>query len=163
MESSNCDLDLVEQAAVSLGFTSLKPEQNRAILYFLSGKDVFVSLPTGYGKSLCYALLPRLFDLKRHGSIDCHKSYVVVVSPLIALMKDQVSSFSEKGLTACCITHETTAEEKRKAREGQFQLLFFSPESLLISSRWRGTLQSEPYTSNVVAFVVDEAHCVKQW
>ena len=58
------------------------------------GKDVFISLPTGYGKSLCFALLPYIFDTIR--GVE-NKSIVMVVSPLIALMKDQVATFAAKG------------------------------------------------------------------
>ena len=61
------------------------------------GRDVFVALPTGYGKSLCYCCLPRVVDLVR--SVE-KQSIVVVVSPLITLMKDQVAAYHSKGLTA---------------------------------------------------------------
>ena len=79
------DLDLlatVRKAASSLGYPLLREEQELAILSFVSGNDVFVSLPTGYGKSLCYAVLPRVFDLLRGVA---NRSVVIVVSPLIAI------------------------------------------------------------------------------
>ena len=62
-----------------------------------------------------------------------------------------------------CITGESSSEEKSEAANGNLQLVLFSPESLLIGRRWREVLQVEPYRSNVIAFVVDEAHCVKKW
>ena len=89
---------IIDEAAASLGYTSLKEEQKKALFSFVTGRDVFVSLPTGYGKSLCYALLPFIFDVKR-GLVE-KKSVVMVVSPLIALMKDQSSSFTRRGITA---------------------------------------------------------------
>ncbi len=85
--------------SVFLGYT-LKPEQKACIVQFASGNDVFVSLPTGYGKSLCYTLLPLVFDLLRGVK---GKSIVMVVSPLLALMKDQVRSITEKILTQLLI------------------------------------------------------------
>ena len=69
----------------------------------LRGNDVFVSLPTGYGKSLCYAALFYAFDQLRASS---HPSIIIVVSPLVALMKDQVASYSAKGLKVGCITDQ---------------------------------------------------------
>ena len=89
---------IIDEVAASLGYTSLKEEQKKALFSFVTGRDMFVSLPTGYGKSLCYALLPFIFDVKR-GLVE-KKSVVMVVSPLIALMKDQSSSFSCSGITA---------------------------------------------------------------
>ena len=79
----------IREAAASLGYPALKPEQEEAITQFLMGRDVFVALPTGYGKSLCYCCLRRVFDLVR--SIE-EQSIVMVVSPLTALMKDQVTA-----------------------------------------------------------------------
>ena len=58
------------EAAKSLGYDRLKPEQERVLSEFMSGKDVFVALPTGYGKNLCYAALAPTFDLKKFGSIE---------------------------------------------------------------------------------------------
>ena len=150
------------EAAKSLGYDRLKPEQERVLSEFMSGKDVFVALPTGYGKSLCYAALPLAFDLKKFGSIELKQSIVIVVSPLTALIKDQVASYSAKGLSVGCVTHETTSREKNSVREGKYQLLFFSPESLS-KRQWFDQLQLEPYRSNIVALVIDEAHCVKKW
>ena len=72
--------------ALSLGYCSLKKEQRNIILDFILGNDVFAVLPTGFGKSLCYACLPGIFD-KVFGSTN---SMVIVVSPLLAIMKDQV-------------------------------------------------------------------------
>ena len=152
--------ETARSAAASLGYSSLKPEQLLAISSFLEGNDVFVSLPTGYGKSLCYAALPPAFDKLR--ATD-QPSIVIVVSPLIALMKDQVAAYSSKGLKAGCITRESSAVEKAEVVKGNLQLVYFSPESLLLGHRWRELLQTEPYLSNVVAVVIDEAHCVMKW
>ena len=77
---------LCECVANSLGYRSLKSEQKAVITNFIMGKDVFAILPTGYGKSLCYACLPGVFD-KLFG---CTLSIVAVITPLTSIMKDQV-------------------------------------------------------------------------
>ena len=78
-------------------------------------------------------------------------------------MKDQVTTYATKGLNIGCVTGESSSEEKSQVVKGEFQLVMFSPESLLSGRKWRKLLQIEPYRSNVVAFIVDEAHCVKKW
>ncbi len=94
----------VEQAATSVGCV-LKQDQANAIKRFVIGNDVFISLPTGYGKSLkslCFLLLlARVFDLLKAVP---GKSIILVVSPLLALMKDQVSSANALGLSAAMIS-----------------------------------------------------------
>ena len=102
----------------------LKPERRTSIFQFDSGSDVFVSLPTGYGKSLCYTLLPPVFNLLRGVK---EKSIVLVVSPLLALMKDQVASISEKGLSAVFISDKdsTSPTVKREMKYGNFQVVFY--------------------------------------
>lgn len=75
-----------EQAAASLGYSQLKPQQLEAMVKFVGGKDVFVVLPTGFGKSLIYACIPLAFDIL----LATNKSMVVVITPLTAIMKDQV-------------------------------------------------------------------------
>ena len=152
-------VETARSAATNLGYSSLKPEQELAILSFMEGNDVFVLLPTGFGKSLCYSALPYAFDQLR---ATARQSIVIVVSPLIALMKDQVAIYSAKGLKVGCITGESTPEVKSQVVKGSFQMVYFSPESLLSGHRWRELLQDEPYKSNVVTFIVDEAHCVKK-
>ena len=88
--------------ARSHGFTSLKDKQKEAVTSFASGKDVFVALPTGYSKSLCYQGLPCLFDtLLKHEVPSC---IVVVVTPLVAIMKDQVPDLTERHIRAVCVT-----------------------------------------------------------
>ena len=116
--------EVARTAAAYLGYTSIKPERKSAIVSFLRGNDVFVSLPTGYGKSLCYAALPYAFDQLRASS---RPSIVIVVSPQIALtfynlMKDQVASYSAKGLKVGCITSKSSSEDGSQAVSGNFQL-----------------------------------------
>ena len=140
----------------------LKPEQRTSIFQFASGSDVFVSLPTGYGKSQCYTLLPPVFDLLRGIK---EKSIVLVVSPLLALMKDQVASISEKGLSAVFISDKdsTPPTVKREIKNGNFQVVFTSPECLFLSMEWKNMSLSNVYQQNLIGFVVDEAHCIKKW
>ena len=102
---------MIEETAASLQYRHLKEEQKQAVKAFVKGKDVFISLPTGYGKSLCYALLPLIFD-KRREMVE-RRSIVMVVSPLIALMKDQSAKFTEKGITAVCISDLESLEKIR--------------------------------------------------
>ena len=149
---------MIDESVKSMGYSSLKPEQRRAITLFVQHKDIFVILPTGYGKSLCYGCLPLVFDLldKRQGSI------IVVVSPLIALMKDQVGKFMSKGLHAVRIGNCTT-EVEHQIKNGEYQLVFVSPEAILVRSKWRRMLGNGIYQDKLVGLVIDEAHCVRTW
>ena len=129
---------------------------------FAKGRDVFVSLPTGYGKSLCYVILPSVFDELRKSD---KKSIVLVVSPLIALMKDQVDSINAMGLSAIHISDRQfiSTTVKQSVKHGEYQLIFISPEALICCMEWRSMLSTKIYQKNLVAFVIDEANCIKKW
>lgn len=87
-----------------LGYQEIKEEQKEAIVKFLfEGKDVFVCLPTGFGKSLCYYSIPVIYDMLQAEERSCPWSLIVIVSPLISLMKDQVASLEKKGLNAIAV------------------------------------------------------------
>ncbi len=133
------------------GFGSFRPLQEEIIRDFLAGKDVFAVLPTGGGKSLCF----QLPALVRPG-------LTVVVSPLIALMKDQVDALQAAGVAATFLNSSLAAGESkprlRGLHNGEFRLLYVAPERLMLSGfiddlkKW-----------NVSAFAIDEAHCVSEW
>ena len=150
---------ILRRAASALGYSALKAEQEQAITHFVNGNDVLVSLPTGYGKSLCFALLPRVFDILRdeHG-----KAIVLVISPLTSIIANQVTSFRTKGVTAAYAGDEDVAI-KKAIKTGKYQLVFISPESLFCTLEWRRFLCTKAYRTNLVGVVVDEAHCIKKW
>ncbi len=133
------------------GFTSFRPLQEEIIRDSLAGKDVFALLPTGGGKSLCF----QLPALARDG-------LTVVVSPLIALMKDQVDALQASGIAATFLNSSLAAGEGRERlrglHNGEFKLLYVAPERLMLSGflkdlqRW-----------NVRLIAIDEAHCISEW
>ncbi len=128
----------------------------------MEGNDVFGVLPTGYGKSLCCAVLPDLLDTLLQ---PAEPSIVVIVTPLTAIMDDQVwlgnsgfelrntnfllqvKGFLSKGLLTAAIHRNASEEVKEGVRRGAFVLVFFTPELLLESKRWRRLLQTDHYTS----------------
>lgn len=125
---------------------------------FANGRDTFVSLPMGYGKSLIYGCLPKAFDLM----LDWHSSSIfLVVCPLKALMKDQADSFKSLGLNAAFVGDKAVSLESFLA--GSIQLIFISPESLRKGSLWRDILKNTTYQQYLVGIVVDEAHLIKSW
>ena len=151
----------IDHAMKTVDLESLKREQREAIREFLSGKDVFVSLPTGYGKTICYSLLPLAFDYLRESQ---HPSIAICVSPLTALMMEQRAKMSTKGVASEFVGElQQDVDALEGVKKGQFQLLYISPESLLRNPQWRELLLSKVYSENLVALVVDEAHCVIKW
>ena len=153
------------EAFVMLGYEKPTVDQEEAILDFIKGRDVFVSLPTGAGKSLCFASLPVIFDnLRRHlqiiGGTDCG-CIVLVVSPLIALMQDQVDKFHKRGLKCTFLGQDSC--DKAAVIAGEYQLVYILPEYLLEDLAVRDMFRSQVYVDNFVALVVDEAHCIDIW
>ena len=133
------------------GFSSFRPLQEEIIRDTLAGKDVFAVLPTGGGKSLCF----QLPALVRPG-------LTVVVSPLIALMKDQVDALQAAGVAATLLNSSLAAGESRPRlrglHNGEFKLLYVAPERLMLSGFLEDLKQW-----NVNRFAIDEAHCVSEW
>jgi ATP-dependent DNA helicase RecQ len=133
------------------GFTSFRPLQEEIIRDSLAGKDVFALLPTGGGKSLCF----QLPALTRDG-------LTVVVSPLIALMKDQVDALRAGGVPATFLNSSLAADESQKCLRGlhnsEFRLLYVAPERLMLSG-----FLSDLEKWNVRLFAIDEAHCISEW
>ena len=133
------------------GFSSFRPLQEEIIRDALAGKDVFAVLPTGGGKSLCF----QLPALVRPG-------LTVVVSPLIALMKDQVDALQAAGVAATFLNSSLAAGESRPRlrglHNGEFRLLYVAPERLMLS----GFLE-DLKKWNVNLFAIDEAHCISEW
>ena len=168
MMATHADLQTcLNEAAEALGIYELKPEQKEAISAFADGRDVFVSLPTGYGKSICYGCLPGLFSrLKSLGKMDdksVRGPIAVVISPLISIMRDQTREFTKRGVSSIYITGPMKHDEEEKVLQGQFQLVYISPEKLLCCRKWREMLISEIYQEMMIGFIVDEAHTVKKW
>ncbi|XP_015797640.2 probable ATP-dependent DNA helicase RecS [Nothobranchius furzeri] len=139
---------------LDLGF-SLKHEQIEALKSFIFQKDVFAALPTGYGKSLIYQLAPVV--AKRMGLSE--NPLVVIVSPLIALMEDQVKEASKLGLTAMQLGVHTLKD----IRKANCQLIFGSPEAWLMQSKWREMLSTKTFRNNLLGIVVDEVHLIYKW
>jgi len=133
------------------GYSTFRPLQEDIIRDSLAGRDVFALLPTGGGKSLCF----QLPALVRNG-------LTIVISPLIALMKDQVDSLRANGIAAACLNSSLEGEERRAAwrdlHQGRIRLLYVAPERLFV-----GTLIEELKQWNLGAVAVDEAHCISEW
>lgn len=152
--------DLFKLTCETFKIQELTPLQKEAIEVFINEKrDVFINLPTGYGKSLIYQAIPLLFD-QLHESNKNH--IVVVVSPLINLMVDQVTRLRSLGISAISLS-DISDEEAKDLEKGLFSVVYGTPESWLKNQRWRSMLSSDIYKTKVCAIAVDEAHVIKEW
>jgi len=135
----------------TFGYSGFRPLQREIIEASLAGRDVFALLPTGGGKSLCF----QLPALHRAG-------LTVVVSPLIALMKDQVDQLQATGVPATFLNSTLGAAESRSRlrglHEGEYRLLYAAPERLMLDN-WKENLRAW----KVAAIAIDEAHCISEW
>ncbi|TID14378.1 family helicase [Venturia nashicola] len=146
------------------GLRGFRPNQLEAINATLSGKDTFVLMPTGGGKSLCYQLPAILKSGKTRG-------VTIVISPLLSLMEDQVSHLRELDVQALLINSESSQQEKalifnalKEDRVEQFiHLLYVTPEMLNKSPTLINALESLHARNRLARLVIDEAHCVSQW
>ncbi len=133
------------------GYDSFRGPQQAIVEQVIEGGDALVLMPTGGGKSLCY----QIPSMVRQGT-------GIVVSPLIALMQDQVDALHEAGVAAAYLNssqdNETQREVERQLMAGQLDLLYVAPERLL-TPRLLGLLER----TEVALFAIDEAHCVSQW
>jgi ATP-dependent DNA helicase RecQ len=152
--------DLPEQAPGSFsealhrywGYESFRSGQENIVKSIASGRDACVVMPTGGGKSLCYQL-PAVLDALRT---------VVVVSPLIALMQDQVAQLEQMGVPAGFLNSSLSSDQRslvlRRAAQGHYRLLYLSPERIALDGTpaWLGRVP-------VSFFAIDEAHCISEW
>ena len=133
------------------GFSAFRPGQEEIVRSVIAGRDTLAIMPTGGGKSLCFQL-PAL----------CRDGVTVVISPLIALMRDQVRALTEAGVAAGALTSGNTDEETEAVfqalDEGALKLLYIAPERLAAA----GSLAMLKRIG-VSLIAVDEAHCVSQW
>jgi len=147
------DVDLLGPLKEVFGYTAFRPQQEEIIRASMAGRDVFALLPTGGGKSLCF----QLPALVRPG-------LTVVISPLIALMKDQVDQLQANGVAATFL-NSSLKEDERKARwqglnAGEYRLLYLSPERLMAGE---GSIFDALGRWDVRLVAVDEAHCISEW
>ncbi|MDW3204428.1 MAG: DNA helicase RecQ [Alphaproteobacteria bacterium] len=133
------------------GFQGFRPGQEEIVDRLLAGTNTLTVMPTGAGKSLCYQVPALIFDRP-----------TVVVSPLVALMDDQVAGLRANGVDAACIhsgqSRDRNVDEWMKVRNGSAKLLYMSPERLM-TDRMLAALER----LNPAMFVVDEAHCISKW
>jgi len=136
---------------IHFGFDRFRPMQEEIIRHVLSGDDAFVLMPTGGGKSLCYQLPALVF-----------KGLTLVVSPLIALMKDQVDGLKADGIAAEFINSSLPGKEifdiRERLKQGTVKILYLAPERLA-TGEFREFLRG----LKVDCIAIDEAHCISQW
>lgn len=133
----------------NFGFEKFRPNQEEIINCILSGHDTLAIMPTGGGKSICFQLPALIFQ-----------GITIVISPLIALMKDQVDSLKANGIDACYINSSQTEEERQfyleRLKSNAIKLVYIAPESLSFLDNLFNSL-----TISLIA--IDEAHCISAW
>src|SRR5437660_1548508 len=142
---------LLEVLAARFGFDAFRPGQERVVEALLAGRSVLAVFPTGAGKSLCYQLPALLLE-----------GVTLVVSPLIALMKDQIDFLVGRGVAAARLDSSVGLEDGRQVyrdlHSGTLKLLYVAPERLA-NERFLQTLRK----LKLSMLAVDEAHCISEW
>ncbi len=148
--------DLTAALKRIFGFDRFRPGQEAIVRHALAGRDLLALMPTGGGKSLCFQL-PAILQ----------PGVTLVVSPLIALMQDQVRQLQNNGIAAAFINSSLDAAEiqRRTAAllRGEYKLLYLAPERLLLQEFLDGPLKGVEAGIGINAFLIDEAHCVSEW
>src|SRR2546429_3772145 len=144
-------MDLAGALKNYFGYDAFRPLQEEIIRDALAGRDVFALMPTGGGKSVCFQLPALLRD-----------GLTIVVSPLIALMKDQVDSLEASGIAATFLNSTLNADDARRRWRGldrnEFRLLYVAPERLMLD-----TFLERALNWNIAQIAIDEAHCISEW
>ena len=156
MVRSDAARDLTIDLKRNFGFDSFRPGQHSIVRDALADRDVLAIMPTGGGKSLCFQL-PAVMQ----------PGVTLVVSPLIALMQDQVRLLTQNGIAATLINSSLDGREiatrLRGTRNGEYKLVYVAPERLLQSEFIGQLLPTLNAEHGLTAFVIDEAHCVSEW
>lgn len=144
-------MELLGALKKHFGYDDFRPLQREIVNDALAGRDLFVLMPTGGGKSLCFQLPALMRD-----------GLTIVVSPLIALMKDQVDALQTSGIPATYL-NSTLDREEAKARwrglhRGEYRMLYVAPERLMLDAFLERALNW-----NIAQFAIDEAHCISEW
>ena len=140
---------------------TLHQNQKVALRAFLSGQDLYFSAPTGYGKSLIFQSIPFIIDHLKDQAVGT--SLAIIISPLKSLMLDQVEQLKKTGVNAAAVFDGQSEDILEGVENGDFSLVYSSPESMLSSERWRQLLTSSDFTSRCDVVVIDEAHCIVHW
>jgi ATP-dependent DNA helicase RecQ len=144
-------MDLVPTLKRHFGYDQFRPLQREIISDALAGHDVFVLMPTGGGKSLCFQL-PALIG----------NGLTIVVSPLISLMKDQVDALQTSGIAATYLNSTLDRKDAvarwRGLHRGEYRMLYVAPERLMLD-----TFLERAVNWNIAQFAIDEAHCISEW
>jgi len=142
---------LLDLLKIHFGYDSFRPGQEEAIDHILAGNNAVVILPTGGGKSMIYQLPALIFE-----------GITLVVSPLIALMKDQVDSLDQVGIPSTFINSSLTPQESedrlKKIRMGHYKIIYIAPERF-----YNAAFMADLKSIKVDLFAIDEAHCISQW
>ena len=156
------------------GISDLHKFQKDAIKCIVDEKrDVFVNVPTGFGKSIIFQVLTLIFSSREHGvdqgqnlrgqDTQPTRHIILVVSPLNSLMKDQVTRLYSLGVSAIALNDITSDSIEKKVVNGYYSVVYGSPELWLGDERWRKMVSGSVYRKNVKAVAVDEAHIVSHW
>jgi len=161
------EADQLKILNVVYGFDAFRTGQAKVIDHVLKGEDAFALWATGAGKSLCFQFPPLIWQANRKKGIKDQRKCVVVVSPLISLMQDQVESINRRNnplfpFRAVSLSASASDADFQDANNGKFQVIFCTPER--ITSSWgRSSLYDMVKSGMIGLFAIDEAHCVSKW
>lgn len=156
--------EIIIEVSKLFGIKELKEEQKKGTQAIVNGSDVFISQPTGYGKSLIFQMVPfvtsQLSSGQRLSALsECRNHFALVISPLNSLMRDQIQQLKAKNVQVLSLTDSGITS--KKIRDGGYTFLFASPEALL--DKFRDDFKAAEVQKRISCVVIDESHCIVKW